>query len=70
MVAGFTTARGRLGQRAANKATEAALAGYPGGIVDRVVKLTAMLPVRWSMLRATRITDDTAGRAISHAMAT
>jgi hypothetical protein len=28
-----------VGGAAANKATEAALASYPGGIVDRVVKL-------------------------------
>jgi len=29
-----------IGGTAANKATEAALAAYPGGIVDRVVKLS------------------------------
>jgi hypothetical protein len=29
-----------VGGQAANKATEAALAAYPGGIVDRVVKLS------------------------------
>jgi hypothetical protein len=30
----------------------------------------ATLPVSWPVLRAPRITDDTAGRAISQAMAT
>ncbi len=29
-----------VGGTAANKATEAALAAYPGGVVDRVVKLS------------------------------
>jgi hypothetical protein len=39
--AGYSEGSGTIvGGAAANKATEAALAAYPGGIVDRVVKLS------------------------------
>jgi len=41
MPVGYRQGSGTIvGGTAANKATEAALAAYPGGVVDRVVKLS------------------------------